>query len=41
MIAAVLSLAIFAGVWILKATRDDAHHLAHGPASDCVECEGQ
>jgi hypothetical protein len=39
MIAAVLSLAIFAAVWIVKATRDDAHHLAHGPAAECPECE--
>lgn len=38
MIAFVLSLAIFAAVWILKATRDDEYHLAHGPASDCPEC---
>lgn len=38
MIALVLSMAVFAGVWILKATRDDAHHMAHGPNDGCPEC---
>lgn len=38
MIAAVLAMFVFAGVWMVKSFRDDAYHLAHGPASDCVEC---
>jgi hypothetical protein len=41
MIAAVLAMAIFAGVWIVKATRDDNHHLMHGPSDGCLECEGK
>lgn len=38
MIAVVLAMAVFAGVWLVKAIRDDAYHLAHGPNTDCQEC---
>lgn len=43
MIALILAAAVFAFLAIPRAVRADRaeYHLFHGPASDCIECEGK